>query len=312
MALGLTFLHDANGQVGQLRTQMVDVTFDDDYPEGGYPMAGNDAGVGSFIYGSQEAGSNSVGLLYRASYNPETRKLQVSGLTERTSEYSTALDGSTNPDGTEGNADQVAGPVNFDLLFAGDTLGNLTDYTVTPVTSPDVPRNMMLTLENNSGGALDLFEGVTTFTITGTDVNDEALVEEVTLTSTALNQEVADTAFRYLQGVKAFKTVDTILITNPPADDFTIYVGPGSRIGIPTALQTPSYQDVVSATVNAAPLTISSTTADAGGVDASNNTINVGTIADADDLIVDYNPTSEEADGANLSAVRKRIVFLGV
>lgn len=312
MSLTLDYIHDANGNIGQLRTQMIDVTFDDDYQEGGYSITGSDAGVGTFIYGAEEVASNSVGSLYRVQYNPDTYKLQVLGLTTHSENYTTSLDGSDNLAGTEGNADQAAGPTNFDLLFAGDDFGNLTDGEITPIDSPDVPRNVVITIENGTLGALDLFEGITTFLITGTDVNDAALTESVTLTSTVLNQAVAASKFRFIQGVKAFKTITNIVVTNLPDDDLTVYVGPGSRIGIPTPLQTPSYQDVTSLTVDATPVTPSDTTTDAGGIDVTNNTVNVGDVSDTDELVIDYNPSAEVVDGTNLSAVTKRIQFLGV
>lgn len=312
MSLTLDYIYDANGNIGQLRTQMIDVTFDDDYQEGGYSITGSDAGVGTFIYGAEEVASNAVGSLYRVQYNPDTYKLQVLGLTSRSENYTTPLDGSDNLAGTEGNADQAAGPTNFDLLFAGDDFGNLTDGEITPIDPPDVPRNVVITIENGTAGALDLYEGTTSFLITGTDVNDTALTETVTLTSTALNKEVADTKFRFIQGVKAFKTITNIVVTNLPDDDLTVYVGPGSRIGIPTPLQTPSYQDVTSLSVAGSPVTTSDVVTDAGGIDITNNAVNVGDVSDLDELDIDYNPTADAADGTNLSAVTKRIQFLGV
>lgn len=310
--LTIDYLDNGDGNIGQLRTIVADLLMDDDYPEGGYPINGKDAGVGLFLVGVEEIGSNTSGTPFRVQFNPDSLKLMVTGLTVLDTDYTTALDGADNiPDDTAAHADQAAGPTNFDDLFAEAAISTLTDDTITPVTSPDVPRNIVITLDNTTLGSLDLFEGTTTFTIIGTNQFDEAITEDVLLVSTALNKTVATTKFRFFQGTSIFKTVDEIIITNPPDTDFEVGVGPGSHIGLPELLRTPSFTDVVSATINATPLTLSTDTDTAGGVDVPNNAINVGDVSDADDLIVLYNPTSEVADGTDLSNVVKRVQFLG-
>ena len=310
MSLQITVLPECATEIGQQRTSMVDVMADDDYPEGGYPIVPGDVGLAR-VLGVSCVGSNADGLIYVPVYNIDSQKLQFTGLDTRTSNYTTPLDGADNLAGTEGNADQAAGPTNFDLLFAGDDIGNLTDNTITPIDEPDVPRSIVITLENGTVGALNLFEGVTTFLVTGTDYLDAALTESITLTSTLGDKSVAASKFRFIQGVEAFKTITNIVITNPPADDFTVYVGPGTQIAIDTPLMTPAITDVASASVDGTPVTIEADTTVAGGVDPVRNTIQVGDVNDTDELIVDYNITNEIVDGLNLSSTSKRLIFYG-
>ncbi|MFH1107737.1 MAG: hypothetical protein V1790_00860 [Planctomycetota bacterium] len=208
------------------------------------------------------------------------------------------LKGATNPAGTEGNADQAAAPVNHNLLAAQVLVSG--GNTITATVNPDVPRNVMITVVNDSGGPLDLYEGATSWLITGTDILGATLTETVTLTSTAGNKAVADTKFRYVQGVKPFATVRDAICTNPPAATLKWALGIGTRLGLPRALDSAAVADVLDITVSAARVAPTATTTAAGGVDTTNNAVNTGTTADGNDVGIIY---KTDYDGAAGTAV---------
>jgi hypothetical protein len=306
MALTLSRISTGSDSTGRYRRRMWAITGDNAPPVGGYSLTGVQVGArNGSILGVVKYAGNALAASYGVTWDYVNGKLVFtsSGGGEQT--YIPGggdIKGATNPAGTEGNADQAAAPVNSVLYLAATSFTTLAG-TMTPTVQPAVPRNVMITIKNDSGGALNLFEGVTTFLITGTDFNGAALTESVTLTSTAGNKSVADTKFRYVQGVKPFKTVTSVAITNAPAGGLKGSLGPGTRLGLPIPLLTPAVADVDSISVDAAPVTPSATTTAAGGVDTTNNAINVGTIADGADVAIVYAASGQVAAGTDLSGV---------
>lgn len=294
---------------GRFRRRQFNITGDNAPPAGGYTLTGLQVGArNGSIVGVNKIGGNAAAASYGVTWDSTNGKLVFTTGAGGETAYVPGggdIKGGTNPAGTEGNADQNAAPTNSALMLALTTFTSLAG-TMTPTTQPDVPRNVMITIANDSGGALDLFEGVTTFLITGTDFNGYAQTESVTLTSTAGNKSVANTKFRYVQGVKPFKTVSSVAITNSPAGSLKGSLGVGTRIGLPQPLLTPIYTDVDSITVNAASVTPSATTTSAGGVDTTNNAINTGTIADNSDVAIVYAASGAVVPGTDLSGVTVR------
>lgn len=310
MALTFTQVKGARGGQGQVREEPYDVLFDSSYPAGGEALSPRSVGLIDVV-GFEWWGSNTVGSDYIPIYDVQTGKIVVNASGQGgTTTYAPGggdINGSTNA--TSPNADAAA-PVN-DADFLARTTFTVLAGTMTPTTQPDVPRNIMITVFNDSGGALDLFEGTTTFLITGTDFNGFAQTESVTLTSTAGNKSVANNQSRYVQGVKPFQTVTNVTITNAPAGALKGSLGPGSRIGLPVPLRTPAVADVIDITVNGATLTPTATTTAAGGVDTTNMAINVGTIADGADANFVFNASAEVPAGTDLSTVSFRLNFIG-
>lgn len=195
------------------------------------------------------------------------------------------LKGSANTDSE--NVDAATNPTNGALLKALDTFTNYAG-TITPTISPDIGRNVAIVIKNDSGGALDLYEGVTTFALTGT-YNGAAQTENITFTSSAGNKSVADTKFRYKYGSKPFDTLTSVAITNAPAGGLKASLGIGSKIGLPNTLKTPAEADVTKISKNAAHLSPS------GIVDTTNNTVNLGALTDGDDVMAIYATLSGRA-----------------
>lgn len=178
------------------------------------------------------------------------------------------------------NSDAASLPTNGALLKAADTFATYTS-PVSSISEPDVARNIGIFITNDSGGALNLYEGTTTFTITGT-YRGAAQVETVTFTSTAGNKSVANNKYRYKYGSKPFDTVTTVAYDNAPASTLKLSVGVGSKIGLPNPIQGAVEASVTKITKNAADFPVS------GTVDTTNNTVNLGTLADGDDFQIVY------------------------
>lgn len=301
--------------IGKRKIIISDVTFDSSYASGGesFAASGSNLGVTSNkLVGVTPIGGNAASAKYNFRYITSSKKLAAykgAGVMS----YSPGggdIKGSTNLAGTEGNADQNATAVNGALLLAAATFTSLAG-TMTPTAQPDVPRNIVIQVQNDSGGALNLYEGTTAFVITGTDINGDALTETVNLTSTSGNKSVADTKFRFVQGSKAFKTVTSVTYTNAPAGSLKGSLGVGSRLGLPAALENAVTGDVLSITVNAARVAPGSTLTSAGGVDTTNNTVNAGTLANGDDVgIVFRAAAAEVASTTDLSGVTVRCLVV--
>lgn len=306
MAVTITKSPIGPESLGRRKFAYYDVTFDNAYnnPE---PITAAKLAART-IEGVRQIRSNAAGAGYQVSWNRSLDGLVVSRSNQVQNYVPGGGDvkGSTNS--TSPNADSGAAPVNDALFLARTTFTTLAG-TMTPSAQPDVARNVMVTITNDSGGALDLFEGVTTFAIVGTDINGAALTESVTLTSTSGNKSVANNQFRFVQGVKPFKTVTSVTITNAPAGALKGSLGPGSRVGLPVPLETPAVADVLSITVSAAAITPTATVTSAGGVDTTNSAINVGTIADGADVAVTYRDNGLMPTGTDLSGVTMQLCF---
>lgn len=178
------------------------------------------------------------------------------------------------------NADQNALPTNGALVGAETAVAEGAYAFPTPA-HPDVGRNVCICFHNDSGGALNLYEGVMTFTVTGT-FRGAAQVEEITYTSTAVNMEIATGKYRDKYGAAPFDTVTAVTVDNICANGIKIAVGIGSKIGLPEALLTPIEADVIKATKNGANVAIS------GKVDITNETLNIDTLTDDDSFGIIY------------------------
>ncbi|MBO9597795.1 MAG: hypothetical protein J7559_08250 [Cohnella sp.] len=289
---------------------IADITFDDSYPTGGLTLSPEKLGLRAI---EALLPANNGGYMFH--FDPSTGKLVAySGANTAypilLSHAGGDIKGSANMDSE--NADAGALPTNGSAVAAATavTAGAWTHGTLT---QPDMGRNVCISITNDSGGALDLYEGVSTFTVTGT-WRGAAQTETITFTSTSGNKSVANTKFRYKYGVKPFDTVTDITVDNEPADGLKISAGLGSKIGLPTALKTPAEADVTKITKTAANLSPS------GIVNTTNNTVNLGTLADGDDFTIVYKTVdgitgttfSEVGNGTDLDSVTIRAIAIGI
>jgi hypothetical protein len=147
------------------------------------------------------------------------------------------------------------------------------------LTQPDVGRCVGIVIANDSGGALNLFEGAMKFTVTGT-YKGAAQTDEITITSTGANKEVATGKYRYKFGVKPFDTITDCTLDNKPDDGLKIGIGLCSRVGLPNAIA--AVADVTKCTVNSANYVLTDK------VSVTNGTVDLGTIADNTDVSIVY------------------------
>lgn len=200
-----------------------------------------------------------------------------SGNAVNVAEGGSDIKGSLNTDGE--NAD-VGVPTNGGLLTSADTFTNYSS-PVGNIAEPDVARNACIVIQNDSGGPLNLFEGVTTFTITGA-FRGQTVTENVTFTSTALDKAIADGKARRKYTVNAFDKITKVSYTNAPDAALKLSIGIGSKIGLHNWPYAHQEAGLVKITKNAADLSTS------GTYNSTYNTVNLGTLADGDDFQIVY------------------------
>lgn len=277
------------------------INFDSSYPAGGEALLASK--VGLTVFESVIIGGVSGGYTYEpiVSANGTSVSFKVitgggGGGSQVTVYPGSDIKGSANTNSE--NVDAAASPTNGDLIHALATFNSYAG-SIPATTFPDRARNVAIVIANDSGGPLNLFEGITTFEVIGFYRGIEQ-TELITFTSTAGNKAIADAKFRYKYGVKPFTTIDGVNYTNAPAGTLKASLGIGSKLGLPTLLKTPDESDVTNITKNGAfvPPT--------GLVSAANNTVNLDTLADGDDFEITYNAApsgGEVPSGTNLSTL---------
>lgn len=305
--MGLTFsrIKEAEDVLGgRTRCTVYDVTPDSSYPAAGFTLSAASIGL-KILRGMQVLGGNALGQSYRPYYDNVTGRFAIAASGGGIYSYIPGggdLKGSLNTDSE--NADAAAGGTNGYLISTSAAVSTLVAGALVIALHPDVPRNVLIQIENTTGGALNLFEGVSTFTVVGT-FRGVAQTELITITSTAGNKSVAAAKFRLKYGVKPFDKVTSITVDNLPAATLNVGAGLGSLLGLPVPLLTPVEADVLKITKNAADLAV------AGLVSATNQTVALGTLADGGDVAILYRSGSQAPTGTDLSAAKFRCMFFG-
>ena len=308
--------------MGSLRIAFYDIALDTSYPAAGYPFYARDLGFSALIGGHVISSNLPSAGLYSGIYVSDPLRLSYllvnSGIVGiRSYNVSNVRGGPVELAAAE-NADQATAPTNSTLIA---TAANFTTMagTVTIAVQPDVPRNIQITLFNDTGGNLNLYEGVTTFTVTG-KFRGGTQTEAITFTSTSGNKAVAHTPnYRWKAGVKPFDSITSITYDNAAAATMKCSVGPGLRLGIPVALATPAYTDVLKIWFG-----LPSTTADADVAvaaarivtTAGAQTFNIGdptsvALAEYMSAGIIFNAYSGVQTGTNLSAYTVRVMLFG-
>lgn len=239
---------------------------------------------------------------YQYHYIPTTRKLKL--YIKGGGELKTYTPGGGDIKGSANTDIGIASgtlPTNGALISTLATAANTTTMTI--AVSPDVPRNVSVSFKNTNVGAStgNAVSCVVTGTFRGAAQTETISFTALELTSTAQNE----VATKY--GSKPFDTITSV--TNPVAQpaNWQHAVGVGSKLGLPTDLFTPAEADVIKLTKNAANLSPS------GIVNTTNMTVNFGTLADGDDVMVQYREAAlEVANGADLSGVDPTLIVYGL
>jgi hypothetical protein len=322
MTASIALVEGGLASFGNMMRSIVDITLDASYPSVGYPIYPRDVGL-SGIYGGHVIGSNlpSAGL-WAAVYSPSVlgvNYILVTGGQAGIRTYTAAnVLGAPVEKAAAENADEASVATNSAVIGAAQTFTTMAG-TKAITLQPDVPRNVVITILNDHGHALDLYTGITTFTVTGT-FRGAAQTETITFTSTTDNHEVATTFCRWKAGAKPFDTLTSITYVNGAAGDLKCTVGPGLRFGIPVALLTPAYTDVLkiwfglpSATANAdVAVTTNRIVATAGAQTFNIGTVTSQAVADFMDVGIIFNALSGVVTGTNLAAYTVRVMFIGI
>lgn len=270
-------------------------TGDNSYPSGGYSLQGSNFGFGNKpLEGVAVLGAlTALGATFNLVYDALNKKLVVNA--GGASEYNYVPGGGDilgSAATSSENADAAAAATNGSLVDTGSAVA-AGAWTYGEDAEPDVSRNLVITIENPTGGALNLFEGVTSFAVTGT-FRGAAQTDTITFTSTAGNKSVAAAKFRYKYGVKPFDTVTNVVMTDAPDNDLVISVGIGSLLGLPVPTLNNAESDIIKITKNGADLSPT-------GLYSTNQTVNLGTMSDGADVAILYRASGAAAPGTDLS-----------
>jgi hypothetical protein len=295
--------------LGNFRARIVKWTGPASYATGGETMVG--AGIatleGVIPCGPALAGSSALQL----GYDPSTGKLLAfevgpAGGTPHVNAYvpgGADIKGSANTD-TLGVGGAV--PTNGNLVSTVAAANNTTPFVI--AAQPDCARNISISLQNNTGGASA--GNAADYVIVGT-FRGAAQTETISFTAPDL-ATIANTSWGTKYGSKPFDTVTSITPSLAQPASWNHDAGIGSKLGLPTNLFTPIEADVVKISKNAADLPV------AGLVDIVNMTVNLGTLANGDDVAIEYKDNVgvggalvEVANTTNLSAFTARLLVLG-
>lgn len=256
------------------------VRANDNFAEGYKVSTGS---IMSFITGFRPAAvevintSTGVKMEWTASMGEGAGWKVGSGNGVNVAEGGSDIKGSTNTDAE--NADGTT-PTNYQLLKTADTVTNFAGM-ISNISEPDVARNVCITILNDSGGTLNLYEGTTTFTVSGA-FRGQTVTETVKFTSTGLNKTIADGKSRNKYTLNSFDKVNQISYNNAPDGGLKIGIGPGSKIGLHNWPYAHQEAGLVKITKNAADYPT------AASYSSTYNNVLLGTLADGDDFQIVY------------------------
>lgn len=302
--------HVARGltRFGNFDGRIVKWTGPASYSTGGETFTANGIGTIEAVLGGQAISGTTILQLF---WNPSTGKLMAfevgpAGGTARATSYVPGggdIKGSANTDITGVGG---AVPTNGNLVSTSAAADNTTPFTI--AASPDCARNVCIGLQNNTGGASA--GNAADYVVVGT-FRGAAQQETISFSAGDL-ATIANTSWGFKYGSKPFDTVTSITPSLAQPASWNHDAGIGSKLGLPTNLYTPAEADVVKITKNAADLSPS------GIVDTTNMTVNLGTLANGDDVAIEYlsdagtgGALQEVAAGTNLSGFVGRVFALG-
>jgi len=129
------------------------------------------------------------------------------------------------------------------------------------LTNPDVPRSIVISIRNPTGGALNLFEGVMTFTVSGLECfSNLSKTSTITLTSTAGNKSIAAGSFRSVKGTGnslfPYRTITSVTLDNVPDNGLDISVGLGTNVHLISFKLDEAGTNIIQSTLNGVTQTI--------------------------------------------------------
>lgn len=286
--------------LGGLQANLCSIDFDNSYDAGGETVASTLANIrAGDVVGVAEIGGDAEAVPYLYKYQTATNKLRV---------YSAAAGGIV-PYAPGGG--DFKGSANTNVGIAGGTLptngalwstlaaaNNTNAFTI--AAQPDVPRNVCISFKNTNAGAStgNAVDVVVVGLRRGAVITETLSFTALELTSTAQNE----VASKY--GSKLYDTITSITPSAAQPANWQHAAGPGSKLGLPVDLWTPLEADVLKITKNASNLSPS------GIVDITNMSVNFGTLADGDDVAIQFRAAAQEVPaGTDLSGVKLRAII---
>lgn len=288
--------HFIGGMVGNV----CDIVFDSSYASGGEVLGGSETGVAS-ILGAIDTGGGVGDGPFRFKFNGATGKLQVfrGGGPPIVVYAESDIKGSANTDAV-GAGNYITIPTNGNLISTLAAADNTTAFTI--ALQPDIPRNVGILVKDATGGSVD--GNAADYVIVGT-FRGAAQTETVSFSAANVaTMGNGNIAAKY--GVKPFDSITSITPSAAQPTGFQHGVGPGSKLGLPSATATNTEADIIKLTKNAADLSKT-------GLYSTNQTVNFGVLADGDDISVEFSSTgfAEVAASTDLSLITARLLVLG-
>ena len=299
MSLSVTVLRRYH-VIGGGAQNLVDIVFDSSYAAGGEVLGGNECGITSLL-GVLDVNSGVGDGGYKFKYNVATGKLQVfRGAGAPIFVYTQGdIKGSANTDAVGAGA-YITIPTNGNLISTLAAADNTTAFTI--ALQPDIPRNVCILIKDATGGSVD--GNAADYVIVGLF---RGAAQTETISFSAANVATmgnGNIAAKY--GSKPFDSITSITPSAAQPAGFQHGVGPGSKLGTPSATAGNVEADLLKLFKNAANLAIT-------GLYSTNQTVNFGVLADGDDISMEYNVAAgqEVNAGTDLSAVTVRCLALG-
>ncbi len=218
------------------------------------------------------------------------------------------IKGSANTD--QALADQDAAPANGDLINTLHAVEAGPAWSYSENAEPDIARNVCITLEGKAVTGSVIPAGTYAITLTGL-FRGSAQTDTITFTFAGVEGTIAAGKFRFKYGVKPFEKIANVAITpahlaNLP-EGLIIGVGIGSKLGLPLDSLIGVEADILKITKNAADLAVS------GTFSAANKTVNLGVLADGDDVSIQYQAASGtiELTGLVLPQTSLELMLIG-
>jgi hypothetical protein len=300
--MAITINRMSHNVFGNKTAYIADIALDSSYATGGYDF--DTEALFGIHYPEIVLAPPVSGIIF--GFNATSKKLLAYRSALAVQQHCKSVLGSANTNAE--TADGAGLPTNGALISAVETQANIVTAlgVLVIAAQPDIARNVCIVVTNDSGGALNLYVGTTSFLVTGT-YKGAAQTETISITVTDAQKSVANTPkYRYKYGLKPFSTITTIVQTNYAVDKMAnalkISAGVGSKIAILNTLATPAAADIFHADIKG-------TAYDASAkVDTTYNTVNLGTLTNADDFTIEYLAagvagSTEVPNGQDLSAL---------
>jgi hypothetical protein len=188
--------------------------------------------------------------------------------------------------------DEAALPLNANLIDTLHAVQAGPVWAYSEDNEPDVARNVCILLKAAAAGSV-IPAGTYTFTVTGT-FRGAAQVETISFVFAGVEGTIAADQHRYLYGVKPFERITSVVITpahlaNLPAD-LLIGVGVGTKLGLPSETLTNAEADILKLVNTGVDVAV------AGKFDGTNKTVSMGSLANADNISIQYVGKVEAAE----------------